>query len=183
MTPAPQSYASEPAVPYRHTPASPYGDTPAEDPYGDGTSGLPYGPTPEDYLHTVEPANGHSGRSGTSSIVTPPDGWPSGASTRATSRYRKRNDLVTGMPSVTEVTIYTLLGAAIASTVFVVGGRPYWHVAPVVWSALVIILLSALISRRAATRAERPENPTSEVDVGNTPTPSANSRRGRRRRR
>jgi membrane protein implicated in regulation of membrane protease activity len=65
---------------------------------------------------------------------------------------------------VTEVAVYTFLGAAIASAVFIVGERPYWHVALVAVAALVIVLLSALVSRRHPPRI------------------SANSRHGRRRR-
>jgi membrane protein implicated in regulation of membrane protease activity len=65
---------------------------------------------------------------------------------------------------VTEVAVYTFLGAAIASAVFIVGERPYWHVALVAVAALVIVLLSALVSRRHPPRIP------------------ANSRHGRRRR-
>lgn len=69
---------------------------------------------------------------------------------------------------MTEVAVYTFLGAGIASAVFIVGERPYWYVAVVALAALVIVLLSALISRRNPRRL-----PTNF---------SANSRHGRRRR-
>jgi membrane protein implicated in regulation of membrane protease activity len=83
---------------------------------------------------------------------------------------------------MTEVAGYTLLGAAIASTIFVVGGRPIWHVALVGLAALIIIVLSAVISHRVA-RPHRPDLGTNTRDAGITATPSATSRRGRRRRR
>ena len=134
---------------------------------------------PEDDVHAVIPANDHSVRSD----MTPPNGRPPSAARRATNRRRTRRELATALPSLAEVTTYTLLGAAIASTVFVVGGRPYWHVALVVLSALVIILLSALVSRRAVARADRPNSPTSEAEFSHPPPPTSNSRRGRRRRR
>ncbi len=96
------------------------------------------------YGYDGEPASRHL--SDTASIVPPPTERPS-------SEFRRgaelRRDIGAVLPSTTEVTIYTLLGAAIASTVFVVGGRPVWHVGLVVLTALIIIAVSALISHRA----------------------------------
>lgn len=82
----------------------------------------------------------------------------------ATDHHQTRNEVAKVVPSVTEVAVYTFLGAGIASAVFIVGERPYWHVALVALAALVVVLLSALVAHR------------------NPPRASANSRHGRRRR-
>ena len=91
------------------------------------------------------------------------------------------NEIARIVPSTTEVAIYTLLAAAIASAVFILGGRPYWHVALVVLAAFIIIVLSAVISRRTPN-SDRPGSPASAADVPSPPTSAADSRRGRRRR-
>jgi hypothetical protein len=101
--------------------------------------------------------------------------------TQATPQRRSADDAAGIVPSTTEITVYTLLGAAIASAVFVVGGRPYWHVALVAVAALIIILLSAITSRRTPG-SERPSDAPGETRVSATPTPSGTARRGRRRR-
>jgi hypothetical protein len=101
--------------------------------------------------------------------------------TREIPQSRSANDAVSIVPSTTEVAVYTLLGAAIASAVFVVGGRPYWHVALVVLAALIIIVLSAMTSRRMPG-SERPGDAPSERPANTTPTPPNTARRGRRRR-
>lgn len=54
--------------------------------------------------------------------------------------------------------MYTVLAAGVAGAVFIAGGRPVWHVAVVGLSAALIIVVLAVISRRAG----RPV-PTEEV--------------------
>lgn len=83
----------------------------------------------------------------------------SDAPTRASDQHQAHNEGGKIVPSVTEVAVYTFLGAGIASAVFIVGERPYWHVALVALAALVIVLVSALVSRRNPTRASSDSRP------------------------
>jgi hypothetical protein len=67
------------------------------------------------------------------------------------------------LPSVTEITSYTLFGAAVASGVFVVGGRPIWHVGFVLAAAVVIILILAVVSSRGGRPTLLPPEPDPPV--------------------
>lgn len=130
-----------------------------------GTAGFqPYGRTPSRYRYSVEPSEINQQRPATPPTNVNQNDWPSDDPAPATDRHQTRNEGAKVVPSVTEVAVYTFLGAGIASAVFIVGERPYWHVALVGLAALAIVLLSALVSRR------------------NPPRLSANSRHGRRRR-
>ncbi|HSJ60312.1 MAG TPA: hypothetical protein VK895_03705 [Jiangellaceae bacterium] len=127
----------------------------------------PYRRPASRYNYSVEPDEISQERSNTAPIDLTRNEWWSDPA-RATDHQQTRNEGAKVVPSVTEVAVYTFLGAGIASAVFIVGERPYWYVAVVALAALVIVLLTALISRQNPRRL-----PTNF---------SANSRHGRRRR-
>lgn len=173
-TPAPQ--------PYSGAPGEPYPDVPARHRSARGPAGRHPYRRPEDHdRYPFEPADGYSGHSDTASIGAPANTWPTADMTQAIPQRRSAHDAAGIVPSTTEVAVYTLLGAAVASAVFVVGGRPYWHVALVAVAALIIILLSAITSRRTPG-SERPSDAPGEPQASTTPTPTGTARRGRRRR-
>jgi hypothetical protein len=144
--------------------ASPYRRTRPSTPHLGATGFQSYGRTPSRYRYSAEPDEINQGLSSTAPTDITQNEWPSDDPARATDNHQTRNEGTKVVPSVTEVAVYTFLGAGIASAVFILGDRPYWHVALVALAALVIVLLSALASRR------------------NPPRASANSRHGRRRR-
>jgi hypothetical protein len=127
----------------------------------------PYGRPASRYDYSFEPDEISREGTNTAPIDFTRNEWGADPA-RATDHHQTRNEAAKVVPSVTEVAVYTFLGAGIASAVFIVGERPYWYVAVVALAALVIVLLSALISRRNPRRL-----PTNL---------SANSRHGRRRR-
>lgn len=50
---------------------------------------------------------------------------------------------------MTEIGVYTVLAAGVASAIFIAGGRPVWHVVVVGASAALIIVVLTVVSRRA----------------------------------
>jgi hypothetical protein len=94
--------------------------------------------------------------------ASPPRPDPAAPATdRPTGRRARRRGLGARptLPSVTEITFYTLFGAAVASGVFVVGGRPIWHVGFALAAAVVIILLLAIVSSRGGRPTLLPPAP------------------------